>query len=135
MSLLLWGCTFGHNEARMQALQAYFVRWFLDNVTAIQLVQQRLSNYLLSSDADIWLITCSTQPLVEAVYFDTPWMRRVNVIASQIQRGDGGWVWTMRCLGPEKVAQLERQIGTPLRLYRGYSDSNLDNPRLSAAAG
>ncbi len=36
---------------------------------------------------DIWLITGSPQPLVEAVYFDTPWLPRVNLIASQIQRG------------------------------------------------
>lgn len=57
MSLLLWGCTFGHNEARLQALQADFVRWFRDNVTAFPLVQERLTTYLLSSDADIWLIT------------------------------------------------------------------------------
>ena len=120
MSLLLWGCTFGHNEARLQALQADFVRWFRDNVTT----------YLVSSDADIWLITGSPQPLVEAVYFDTPWLPRVNLIASQIQRGYGGWVLTMRCLGHEKVAQLERKIGTPLRLYSGYSDSNQDNPLL-----
>ncbi|HIH8439993.1 phosphatidylglycerophosphatase C, partial [Escherichia coli] len=124
MSLLLWGCTFGHNEARLQALQADFVRWFRDNVTAFPLVQERLTTYLLSSDADIWLITGSPQPLVEAVYFDTPWLPRVNLIASQIQRGYGGWVLTMRCLGHEKVAQLERKIGTPLRLYSGYSDSN-----------
>ncbi|MEB2861418.1 hypothetical protein SJH87_12520, partial [Staphylococcus sp. GCP4] len=115
---------FGHNEARLQALQADFVRWFRDNVTAFPLVQERLTTYLLSSDADIWLITGSPQPLVEAVYFDTPWLPRVNLIASQIQRGYGGWVLTMRCLGHEKVAQLERKIGTPLRLYSGYSDSN-----------
>ena len=130
MSLLLWGCTFGHNEARLQALQADFVRWFRDNVTAFPLVQERLTTYLLSSDADIWLITGSPQSLVEAVYFDTPWLPRVNLIASQIQRGYGGWVLTMRCLGHEKVAQLERKIGTPLRLYSGYSDSNQDNPLL-----
>ncbi|MFQ7949001.1 phosphatidylglycerophosphatase C [Escherichia coli] len=129
-SLLLWGCTFGHNEARLQTLQADFVRWFRDNVTAFPLVQERLTTYLLSSDADIWLITGSPQPLVEAVYFDTPWLPRVNLIASQIQRGYGGWVLTMRCLGHEKVAQLERKIGTPLRLYSGYSDSNQDNPLL-----
>ncbi len=75
MSLLLWGCTFGHNEARLQALQADFVRWFRDNVTAFPLVQERLTTYLLSSDADIWLITGSPQSLVEAVYFDTPGCR------------------------------------------------------------
>lgn len=57
MSLLLWGCTFGHSEARLQTLQADFVRWFRDNVTAFPLVQERLTTYLLSSDADIWLIT------------------------------------------------------------------------------
>lgn len=66
------GCTFGHSEARLQTLQADFVRWFRDNVTAFPLVQERLTTYLLSSDADIWLITGSPQPLVEAVYFDTP---------------------------------------------------------------
>ena len=130
MSLLLWGCTFGPSEARLQTLQADFVRWFRDNVTAFPLVQERLTTYLLSSDADIWLITGSPQPLVEAVYFDTPWLPRVNLIASQIQRGYGGWVLRMRCLGHEKVAQLERKIGTPLRLYSGYSDSNQDNPLL-----
>ncbi|HBH8029108.1 TPA: phosphatidylglycerophosphatase C [Escherichia coli] len=130
MSLLLWGGTFGHSEARLQTLQADFVRWFRDNVTAFPLVQERLTTYLLSSDADIWLITGSPQPLVDAVYFDTPWLPRVNLIASQIQRGYGGWVLTMRCLGHEKVAQLERKIGTPLRLYSGYSDSNQDNPLL-----
>lgn len=102
MSLLLWGCTFGHSEARLQTLQADFVRWFRDNVTAFPLVQERLTTYLLSSDADIWLITGSPQPLVEAVYFDTPWLPRVNLIASQIQRGYGGWVLTMRCLGHER---------------------------------
>lgn len=59
MSLLLWGCTFGHSEARLQTLQADFVRWFRDNVTAFPLVQERLTTYLLSSDADIWLITGS----------------------------------------------------------------------------
>lgn len=68
---------FGHNEARLQALQADFVRWFRDNVTAFPLVQERLTTYLLSSDADIWLITGSPQPLVEAVYFDTPRCREL----------------------------------------------------------
>ncbi|TGC70402.1 phosphatidylglycerophosphatase C, partial [Salmonella enterica subsp. enterica serovar Wilhelmsburg] len=27
MSLLLWGCTFGHSETRLQARLAEFVRW------------------------------------------------------------------------------------------------------------
>ena len=115
MSLLLWG----------------FVRWFRSNVTAFPLVQQRLTTYLLSSDADIWLITGSPQSLVEQVYFDTPWLPRVNLIASKMARGYGGWVLTLRCLGHEKVTQLERQIGAPLSLYSGYSDSKQDNPLLS----
>lgn len=130
MSLLLWGCTFGHSETRLQAHQADFVRWFRANVTAFPVVQERLTTYLLSSDADIWLITGSPQSLVEQVYFDTPWLPRVNLIASQMARRYGGWVLTVRCLGHEKVAQLERKIGTPLRLYSGYSDSKQDNPLL-----
>ena len=131
MSLLLWGCTFGRSEARLKAHQTDFVRWFRSNVTAFPLVQQRLTTYLLSSDADIWLITGSPQSLVEQVYFDTPWLPRVNLIASKMARGYGGWVLTLRCLGHEKVTQLERQIGAPLSLYSGYSDSKQDNPLLS----
>jgi phosphatidylglycerophosphatase C len=46
-------------------------------------------------------------------------------------RGFGGWVLPLRCLGHEKVTQLERHIGAPLQLYSGYSDSNQDNPLLS----
>jgi phosphatidylglycerophosphatase C len=130
MSLLLWACTFGYSEAHMKKLEQKFATWFRGQVTAFPVVQERLTNYLLASDADIWLITGSPQPLVELVYFDTPWLPRVNIIASQIGRRYGGWVLTMRCLGHEKVAQLERQIGTPLRLYSGYSDSNQDNPLL-----
>lgn len=102
MSLLLWGCTFGHSETRLQAHQADFVRWFRANVTAFPVVQERLTTYLLSSDADIWLITGSPQSLVEQVYFDTPWLPRVNLIASQMARRYGGWVLTVRCLGHEK---------------------------------
>lgn len=123
------GCTFGHSEARLQTLQADFVRWFRDNVTAFPLVQERLTTYLLSSDADIWLITGFRSRWLKRFISIRP-LPRVNLIASQIQRGYGGWVLTMRCLGHEKVAQLERKIGTPLRLYSGYSDSNQDNPLL-----
>lgn len=130
MSLLLWGCTFGHSERHLNALQQKFAGWFRGHVTAFPVVQTRLTNYLAASDADIWLITGSPQSLVEQVYFDTPWLPRVNVIASQMTRGYGGWVLTLRCLGHEKVAQLERKIGTPLRLYSGYSDSKQDNPLL-----
>ena len=130
MSLLLWGCTFGHSEARLKALEKSFVAWFRTHVTAFPVVQARLTEYLASTDADVWLITGSPMPLVEQVYVDTPWLPRVNLIASQITRRYGGWVLTLRCLGHEKVAQLEQQIGTPLRLYSGYSDSKQDNPLL-----
>ena len=123
MSLLLWGCTFGHSEARLKQLEK-------ELVTSFPVVQDRLTNYLDANDADIWLITGSPQSLVEQVYFDTPWLPRVNLIATQIGRAYGGWVLTMRCLGHEKVAQLEKRIGTPLRLYSGYSDSKQDNPLL-----
>ncbi|MGS9184223.1 phosphatidylglycerophosphatase C, partial [Salmonella enterica subsp. enterica serovar Infantis] len=74
---------------------------------------------------------CSPQSLVEIVYFDTPWLQRVNLIASQIARRYGGWVLTVRCLGHEKDAQLEQKIGTPMRLYIGYIDSNQENPLLN----
>ncbi|SUX38135.1 HAD hydrolase, family IF [Cedecea davisae] len=130
MSVLLWGATFGRSEARLQRLQKEFVAWFRNKVTAFPVVQQRLTGYLSSPDADVWLITGSPQPLVEQVYFDTPWLPRVKIIASQIARANGGWVLTLRCLGHEKVVQLEQKIGAPLCLYSGYSDSHQDNPLL-----
>jgi haloacid dehalogenase superfamily, subfamily IF hydrolase, YfhB len=130
MSLLLWATTFGHSEARLKADEAKFVQWFRAHVTAFPEVHERLTGYLSSDDADVWLITGSPKSLVEQVYFDTPWLPRVNVIASLTERRFGGWVLTLRCLGHEKVAQLEQKIGTPLRLWSGYSDSNQDNPLL-----
>ena len=134
MSLLLWGCTFGHSEARLKQLEKDFAQWFLVHVAAFPVVKSRLTSYLDENDADIWLITGSPQTLVEQVYFDTPWLPRVNLIATQISRGYGGWVLTLRCLGHEKVVQLEKRIGTPLRLYSGYSDSKQDNPLLYFAS-
>lgn len=110
MSLLLWGCTFGHSEARLKQLEQDFAVWFRGHVTAFPVVQDRLTQYLNANDADIWLITGSPQPLVEQVYFDTPWLPRVNLIATQIGRAYGGWVLSMRCLGHEKVVQLEKKL-------------------------
>lgn len=130
MSLLLWAATFGHREATLKRLEADFVSWFRQHVTAFPVVQARLTDYLTSSDADVWLITGSPQSLVEQVYFDTAWLPRVNVIASRMERRCGGWGLTLRCLGHEKVAQLEQKIGAPLHLYSGYSDSEQDNPLL-----
>ena len=37
---------------------------------------------------------------------------------------------TLRCLGVQKVVQLEQRLGAPLKLYSGYSDSKQDNPLL-----
>lgn len=130
MSLLLWAITFGHSERQLLAREQAFAVWFRQRVTAFPVVQQRLTDYLSSEDADVWLITGSPQPLVEKVYFDSAFLPRVKLIASQMRRGAGGRVLAMRCLGHEKVAQLEEQIGTPLQLYSGYSDSKQDNPLL-----
>ena len=130
MSLLLWSITFGHSERQLLAREEAFAVWFRQRVTAFPVVQQRLTDYLSSEDADVWLITGSPQPLVEKVYFDSAFLPRVKLIASQMRRGAGGRVLAMRCLGHEKVAQLEEQIGTPLQLYSGYSDSKQDNPLL-----
>lgn len=131
MSLLLWASTFGRSEQQLKRLEANFVRWFRQHVTAFPVVQARLKHYLTSTDADVWLITGSPQSLVEQVYFDTAWLPRVNLIASRMERRYGGWGLTLRCLGNEKVTQLEQKIGAPLRLYSGYSDSEQDNPLLS----
>ena len=130
MSLLLWSITFGHSEATLQRREANFAHWFRQRVVTFPVVQQRLTDYLSSEDADVWLITGSPQPLVEQVYFDSAFLPRVKLIASQMARGWGGRVLSLRCLGHEKVVQLEEKIGTPLQLYSGYSDSKQDNPLL-----
>lgn len=130
MSLLLWGCTFGHSQRTLLARQARFCAWFRERVTAFETVQQRLNDYLTAKNADVWLITGSPRALVEQVYCASPWLPRVKLIASETERYCGGWKLKLRCLGREKVVQLERQLGTPLRLYSGYSDSNQDNPLL-----
>lgn len=131
MSLLLWGATFGHSEASLRAREAHFVACFRGRVTEFPSVHQRLTQYLACTDADVWLITGSPQSLVEQVYVDALWLPRVNLIASQMARRYGGWVLTLRCLGHEKVVQLEKKLGAPLQLYSGYSDSNQDNPLLA----
>lgn len=91
MSLLLWASTFGRSEQQLKRLEANFVRWFRQHVTAFPVVQARLKHYLTSTDADVWLITGSPQSLVEQVYFDTARLPRVNLIASRMERRYGGW--------------------------------------------
>ncbi len=75
MSLLLWATTFGRREAVLKRLEAEFVGWFRHHVTAFPVVHARLTAYLTSTDADVWLITGSPQSLVEQVYRDTLWLR------------------------------------------------------------
>ena len=82
MSLLLWAITFGHSETRLRAREAEFAQWFRERVVAFPVVQQRLTDYLQSNDADVWLITGSPQSLVEQVYFDSAFLPRVKLIAS-----------------------------------------------------
>ncbi|MGL5698164.1 MAG: phosphatidylglycerophosphatase C [Kluyvera sp.] len=130
MSVLLWACTFGRKESMLNALEANFITKFRATVTPFPVVQQRLDSYLHGNDADVWLITGSPQSLVARVYADTPWISRINLIGSQMQRAFGGRVLVVRCLGHEKVVQLEQRLGAPLRLYSGYSDSKQDNPLL-----
>lgn len=130
MSLLLWAMTFGHSEDRLNRLRESFVVWFRRRVTGFPIVLARMNDYLASQDAEVWLITGSPEPLVRGVYADAPFMPQVKLIGSRMTRRYGGWVLTLRCLGHEKVAQLERELGTPLKLFSGYSDSLHDSPLL-----
>jgi phosphatidylglycerophosphatase C len=40
MSLLLWGCTFGHSEARLKQLEVDFAHWFRGHVTHFRLCRK-----------------------------------------------------------------------------------------------
>ncbi|RDK92219.1 phosphatidylglycerophosphatase C [Enterobacillus tribolii] len=131
MSLLLWAITFGHREASLRALELQFVKAFRRQRTPFPVVQARLREYLASNTAEVWLITGSPQHLVEQVYDDTPFIHQVRLIGSRVARRNGGWVLPLRCLGKEKVVQLEQRLGKPLRLFSGYSDSKQDNPLLA----
>jgi len=130
MSVLLWAITFGRREARLKALEQQFVSEFRAKVTAFPVVQLRLRQYLESHDAQVWLITGSPERLVEQVYRDSAFLPGVRLVGSQMARRHGGWVLAMRCLGVQKVVQLEQRLGAPLKLYSGYSDSKQDNPLL-----
>ncbi|AYA08216.1 phosphatidylglycerophosphatase C [Rahnella aceris] len=130
MSLLLWSITFGHGEARLKALELQFVAAFREKVVEFPVVQRRLREYLDSEDTEVWLITGSPENLVQQVYNTSLFLPQVRLVGSRIARGKGGWVLPLRCLGEEKVVQLESRIGSPLKLYSGYSDSKQDNPLL-----
>lgn len=130
VSLLLWAMTFGRSESVLKALEQRFVTGFRQKVTAFPAVQTRLHHYLDQHTAQIWLITGSPEHLVEQVYRDATFLPRVHLIGSRITRRYGGWVLTLRCLGKQKVVQLEQRLGSPLKLYSGYSDSTQDDPLL-----
>ena len=130
MSLLLWAITFGHSETHLKDLELRFVNWFRQQVVAFPVVQMRLRDYLERDDAEVWLITGSPEHLVQQVYHSSPFLPRVRLVGSRIARARGGWVLPLRCLGEEKVSQLEQRLGSPLKLYSGYSDSKQDNPLL-----
>ncbi len=130
MSLLLWAMTFGRSEVRLKTLEQQFVSDFRNKVTAFPVVQMRLRQYLDAQDAQVWLITGSPERLVKQVYQDSVFLPRVHLVGSQIARRNGGWVLPMRCLGVQKVVQLEQRLGAPLKLFSGYSDSKQDNPLL-----
>lgn len=130
MSVLLWSITFGRSEASLKALELRFVSDFRQKVTAFPVVQMRLRQYLDAHDAQVWLITGSPERLVKQVYHDSAFLPQVHLVGSRIIRCYGGWVLTLRCLGEQKVTQLEQRLGAPLKLYSGYSDSKQDNPLL-----
>ncbi len=130
MSLLLWAITFGRREAHLKDLELRFVNEFRQKVTEFPVVVMRLRQYLESNDAEVWLITGSPRRLVEQVYHDSMFIHQLRLVGSRMARCNGGWVLPMRCLGPEKVVQLEQRLGSPLKLYSGYSDSKQDNPLL-----
>ncbi len=130
LSLLLWSMTFGRSEQHLQQLEKEFVRQFRRSVTPFPEVQQRLNDYLLDKETEVWLVTGSPLTLVEQVYSDTLWLPKVKTIGSKMSRAFGGRVLTLRCLSHEKVVQLEQQLGKPLQFHSGYSDSPLDSPVL-----
>lgn len=130
MSLLLWSITFGHSEAKLQELQEEFAVVFRQYVRRFPQVIARLENYLTSQNTYVCLITGSPESLVNKVYYDALFLPKVRLIGSRMHRRYGGWILTIRCIGYEKVALLKRELGIPLKLYSGYSDSVHDNPLL-----
>ncbi|VFP87375.1 Phosphatidylglycerophosphatase C [Candidatus Erwinia haradaeae] len=130
ISLLLWSITVGRSESLLLQQEAEFTNWFLQRQTPFLKIHQRVSEYISSQDTDVWLITGSPQALVERIYCNVDFFPHIRLIASQMIRAYGGRVLSRRCVGREKVAQLTKRIGQPLKLESGYSDSTLDDPLL-----
>lgn len=131
VSLMLWAMTAGHAQGKLNRLMECFVEEMKSRLVPFPLVQERLEEYLRDDNTTVWLVTGSPQPLVEAVYESSFFLPRVKLVATQIVYRCGGWTIAMRCLGEEKVRQLEQRLGKPLALYSGYSDSRQDNPVMS----
>ncbi|MBK5144894.1 acid phosphatase AphA [Budviciaceae bacterium BWR-B9] len=131
MSLMLWAVTAGQNESRLKWLEQQFIQNFRQSVVPFPVVQGRLAEYLNDENTQVWLLTGSPQRLVEEAYVDSFFLGKVNLVGSQIARRYGGWVIDMRCLGKQKVVELEQRLGKPLSLYSGYSDSIQDDPVLA----
>ncbi|MXP50824.1 acid phosphatase AphA [Pantoea sp. SoEX] len=130
MSLLLWSITFGRNENSLLQKEKEFVRLFRSRIKIFPIVQKKLIDYL-NDNNDVWIITGSPQSLVEQIYFDFSFFGKINLIASKMTSNYwGGRILQMRCIGNEKVIQLEKKIGKPLKLHSGYSDSKKDDPLL-----
>ncbi len=130
MSLLLWALTVGHKETMLKTLEKQFIDDFKDIVTPFPVVQERLAEYLGATDTQIWLVTGSPETLVTGVYQHSFFLPKVKLVGSLIQRRYGGWILARRCLGEEKVRQLEARLDMPLHLFSGYSDSIQDDPVL-----
>lgn len=131
ISIMLWGITFGHSEVKLQNLKKRFAIWFRQYLKPFPVVNMRLEEYLHSQDTEVWIITGSPEIIVKEVYYNSNFLSKVHLIGSRISRKYGGWILTLRCLGDEKVTQLQKEIGSPLVLYSGYSDSIRDDSILN----
>ncbi|VFP78554.1 Phosphatidylglycerophosphatase C [Candidatus Erwinia haradaeae] len=129
-SLLLWSITFGHSESTLTKREEQFANWFRKYLTPFPKVQEHLIQHISSVDTEVWLITGSPRRLVEIVYGNSYFLPRVKLLASQMVRFCGGRALLVRCVGYEKVLQLELILGKPLNIKIGYSDSKMDDPLL-----
>ena len=130
LSLLLWSMTFGNSKKSLLKIKTKFVVWFRQRITKFPIIHNHLNNYIKMTDVDVWLITGSPKFLVESVYCDSTFLSHIKLISTEIDHKMGGYVITMRCLGKQKVIQLEKIVGKPLKIYSGYSDSKLDDALL-----
>ncbi|BAP58549.1 haloacid dehalogenase-like hydrolase [Candidatus Tachikawaea gelatinosa] len=130
ISLLLWAITFGCSKKRLLKFEQNFSYWFRKRIKPFPLVHNRLIQYLNKKNTAVWIISGSPESLIKKVYYDAKFFNKINLIGSKIEPFFFGYILTSRCIGLEKVSQLEKKIGKPLSLYSGYSDSKNDKPLL-----